>query len=69
MNPLTRAEKGCIQYDLHQDNEAKHTMIYYEQWENEECFQAHKKTKHVEDYMKVYDGSCEDFQVIKMTKF
>ncbi|MGB0258137.1 MAG: putative quinol monooxygenase, partial [Coraliomargarita sp.] len=29
----TRAEAGCINYDLHQDNENPAYFLYYENWE------------------------------------
>ena len=27
---ITRAEKGCLQYDLHQDNENSGFFVFYE---------------------------------------
>jgi quinol monooxygenase YgiN len=43
---LTRNEDGCIKYDVYQDvnDEAILTMI--EEWENQECLDAHMKSEH-----------------------
>ena len=29
---ITRAEEGCITYDLHQDNENPAHFLFYENW-------------------------------------
>ena len=31
--PITRSEAGCINYDLHQDNENPAHFVFYENWE------------------------------------
>ena len=38
---ITRSEKGCLQYDLHQDNEDPAHFMFYENWESRERWQAH----------------------------
>lgn len=40
----TRAEKGCITYDLYQSPEQKHEFMRFEVWESAEALEAHKKT-------------------------
>ena len=32
----TRAEEGCLQYDLHQDNEKPAHFMFFENWESRE---------------------------------
>ena len=32
----TRAEKGCLNYDLHQDNEDPAHFFFFENWESRE---------------------------------
>lgn len=34
--PNTRAEDGCIHYDLHQDNENPAHFIFFENWQSRE---------------------------------
>lgn len=31
---ITRAEEGCINYNLHQDNEDPAHFLFYENWES-----------------------------------
>ena len=39
--PITRGEEGCVQYDLHQDNENPSHFLIYENWESRELRQTH----------------------------
>ncbi|MUJ19474.1 putative quinol monooxygenase [Aliivibrio fischeri] len=64
----TRKEVGCIQYDLHQDNENPNVFVFHEQWESEECLQAHLDTPHIINYVKAVDGSIVSFVLNRMTK-
>jgi quinol monooxygenase YgiN len=38
---ITRAEEGCINYYLHQDNENPAHFLFYENWESRELWQTH----------------------------
>ena len=48
---VTRAQKGCLQYDLHQDNYEPNHFVFYEQWESREHWKNNVNTKHFQDYM------------------
>jgi quinol monooxygenase YgiN len=37
----TRKQKGCIQYDLHSDNENPGHFFFYEKWASKEDLDAH----------------------------
>jgi len=65
---ITRAEKGCINYDLHQDNENLAHFLFYENWESRELWQTHMSNKHLADYMAATDGAAEEFTLNEMTK-
>lgn len=65
--PITRAEDGCIQYDLHQDNENPSHFLFYENWESRELWQTHMNNQHLKDYMAATDGMVEDFTLNEMT--
>ena len=43
----TRAEAGCVAYDLYESPEAKHEFMRYEIWASPEALEAHKKTPHL----------------------
>lgn len=64
---ITRAEAGCINYDLHQDNANPAHFLFYENWETRELWQTHMGNKHLEEYMKATDGAVEEFTLNEMT--
>ena len=66
--PITRSEQGCIQYDLHQDNENPAHFMFYENWENRDLWQAHMNASHLAAYMAATDGAVEDFTLHEMTQ-
>lgn len=65
--PITRAENGCVNYDLHQDNENPAHFLFYENWENRELWLAHMDGLHLKDFLAATDGAVEDFVVHEMT--
>ncbi len=64
---ITRAEEGCINYDLHQDNEIPAHFLFYENWESRELWQAHMDNQHLKDYMAATEGHVADFTLNEMT--
>ncbi|MGD1873146.1 MAG: putative quinol monooxygenase [Mastigocoleus sp.] len=64
---ITRAEKGCLQYDLHQDNENPAHFLFYENWESRELWQTHMNNQHLKDYMTATEGAVEEFTLNEMT--
>jgi quinol monooxygenase YgiN len=65
---ITRAEQGCINYDLHQDNENPAHFLFYENWESRELWQAHMGNQHLQDYMAATEDAVEEFTLNEMTK-
>lgn len=43
----TRAEAGCVTYDLYESPEARHEFMRYEIWASPDALEAHKKTPHL----------------------
>ncbi len=43
----TRAEPGCLQYDLYQSPQRKHEFMRLERWASAEALEAHKKSPHL----------------------
>ena len=66
--PITRGEAGCIQYDLHQDNENPAYFMFYENWESRELWQTHMNAPHLSAYMKATDGAVEKFWLHELTQ-
>ncbi|MEO0804267.1 MAG: putative quinol monooxygenase [Cyanobacteria bacterium J06642_2] len=66
--PITRAEAGCIQYDLHQDNENPAYFMFYENWESRELWQTHMNAPHLTAYVEATEGAVEKFWIHEMTR-
>lgn len=66
--PITRGEAGCIQYDLHQDNENPAYFMFYENWESRELWQTHMNAPHLSAYMEATDGAVEKFWLHELTQ-
>ncbi len=64
----TRSEAGCINYNLHQDNENPAHFLFYENWDSRELWQTHMNTQHLQNYMAATDGAVEEFTLNEMTK-
>lgn len=64
---VTRAEKGCIQYDLHQDNENPAHFMFYEIWESRELWEIHINAQPLKDYIASTEGAIEEFTINQMT--
>lgn len=43
----TRAEKGCLNYDLHQSIENPCAFVFHENWTSQTALDAHLKTSHI----------------------
>ena len=63
----TRAEEGCINYDLHQDLESKNLFFFYENWESREHWNAHRKTAHIQAYKEATEGMIEGVKLNLMS--
>lgn len=64
---VTRSEEGCINYDLHQDNENPAHFMFYENWASRELWQAHMGNQHLRDYMAATEGAVAQFTLNEMT--
>jgi quinol monooxygenase YgiN len=64
---VTRVEEGCINYDLHQDNENPAHFMFYENWKTRELWQAHMSNQHLADYMAATEGAVSEFTLNEMT--
>ncbi|MEM7171688.1 MAG: putative quinol monooxygenase [Pseudomonadota bacterium] len=64
---ITRTEEGCIQYDLHQDNEDPSHFLFYENWTSRELWQNHMNAPHLAAYMAATEGAVEKFTLNEMT--
>ncbi|MFV8463208.1 putative quinol monooxygenase [Vibrio campbellii] len=63
----TRAEEGCINYDLHQDNSNPAHFVFHENWESEALLEKHLESQHIADYITATEGFIESFVINRMT--
>ncbi len=66
--PITLGEKGCIQYDLHQDNEDPAHFLFYETWESRELWQAHMQAPHLAAFGKATEGAVAELTIHELTR-
>jgi quinol monooxygenase YgiN len=59
----TRAEAGCIRYELHANNEDPGEFTFLEEWTGEEALAAHFESVHIRDALELFpdllDGQLE----------
>ena len=63
----TRAEAGCVQYDLHQDNDNPAHFMFFENWDSRELWQNHMNAPHLLAYKAATEGAVEAFALHEMT--
>lgn len=63
----TRKEEGCLQYNLHQDNENPEIFLFYENWQSRTLWQTHMNNDHLKTYMEETHGAVENFTVNEMS--
>ncbi len=65
---ITRAEEGCEQYDLHQDNENPCLFMFHENWTSRALWQLHMSAPHLAAYSAATEGAISNFVLNEMTK-
>lgn len=63
----TRLEEGCIDYDLHQDNENPAHFVFLENWTSRELLQKHLQSEHIAAYKAATEGAVERFTLDELT--
>ncbi|MDZ8118892.1 putative quinol monooxygenase [Pontiella agarivorans] len=61
-------DEGCIDYVVHQDNEAAMLFVVYENWASEALLQKHSNSEHFQAFMKATETGTEEFTVNTMTR-
>jgi len=56
----TRAEPGCLTYDLHQAVDDPARLLMFESWESQAAIDAHMKSPHVQKFAPRVDGLCAE---------
>ncbi|WP_457744434.1 putative quinol monooxygenase [Sulfurimonas sp.] len=56
----SKAEEGCLFYEIFQYENNKKRFMAVETWENEAALQGHKNSAHYAVYKSSYEPYCED---------
>lgn len=46
----SRADEGCVKYELHQAINDPALFIFFEIWENKQCLEKHSATPHLQAF-------------------
>jgi quinol monooxygenase YgiN len=65
--PPSRAEAGCIRYDLHVDLGNHASFVMLEAWRDEAVLAAHEATPHFQQLVSSIAGKA-DVQIIKLNQ-
>jgi autoinducer 2-degrading protein len=49
MTPLSRAEPGCLQYDVHVDSDDSNRFVIFERYADDAALDAHAASPHFEE--------------------
>ena len=55
----TRAEDGCVNYDLHESNDSEGTFLFYENWTSQAALDAHLQTPHLKAFFARHEELLE----------
>ncbi len=64
----TRAEEGCLEYRLHQDNDDPAVFLFYENWESMACLERHMNSPHFQAYVAAVGDLLADKAVHLLTE-
>lgn len=64
----TRAEKGCIQYDMHRSHQDPGLFYFYENWESRELWNDHMKTPHITGFGAKQGDLAESWELFEGEK-
>lgn len=51
--PLSRAEPGCLFYQAHRSLDDPRVFFIYEQYTDEDAFQAHRESEHFQRWVQI----------------
>lgn len=54
----TRAEAGCIRYELLQGVEDPAKLFFVEEWQDEDALEAHRNSPHLQAAVEQFDRLC-----------
>src|SRR3970040_1937481 len=64
----TRAEQGCLNFDMHVSTENPGEFLFYENWTTEELWRAHINAPHIQSWLKLSEGLYAEPVAINLWK-
>ncbi len=65
--PPTLEEEGCLNYDLHQDNENPNRFFFYENWATRALWLDHNASAHIAAHRQRTEGAVMEVIIQEMT--
>ncbi len=65
--PFSRAEDGCLRYDLNVDLGNHASFVMLEAWRDQETLTAHEATPHFQELVQAIGGKA-DIQIVKLNQ-
>jgi quinol monooxygenase YgiN len=62
-----QAEAGCINYDLHRSIENPAVFLFYENWTNQECWEAHMQSTHIKGFEQKTERAIANWELLLLT--
>jgi len=63
----TRAEPGCLNYDLHRDLVTPGRFLFYENWETRHDWEAHMESDHLRLHKETAAPLVRNLEILQMT--
>lgn len=64
----SRADDGCLQYDLHADRENPRHFFLYERWRDDASWRAHMETPHLKNFGEISGAFTESWALHQLDK-
>lgn len=64
----TRAEAGCVSYELYTDDKDPAVFIFVETWETRSHWEAHNEAPHLKVFLDLAETAVENFAITEMSK-
>ena len=64
----SRAERGCLLYDLHQDDEDPALFFFLESWTDHDALDDHGESQHVREFHTAVLDQIDDIEIRRMSK-
>lgn len=66
--PTRKYDKGCLYYDLYQDNSEPALFYFLERWESDELLDKHLESEHLKAFGEATEGLIAEVDINRLTK-